>query len=57
MMTELIKRTSLYVMVVILLIFTGYPFLYMVSTSLKSMNEFFVNPFQVIPESFTFQNL
>lgn len=56
MMAELIKRTSLYVMVVILLIFTGYPFLYMVSTSLKSMNEFFVNPFQVIPESFTFQN-
>lgn len=56
MMTGLIKRTSLYVMVVILLIFTGYPFLYMVSTSLKSMNEFFVNPFQVIPESFTFQN-
>lgn len=56
MITSLIKRTSLYVMVVILLIFTGYPFLYMVSTSLKSMNEFFVNPFQVIPESFTFQN-
>ncbi|MCL7747678.1 carbohydrate ABC transporter permease [Halalkalibacter alkaliphilus] len=50
---KLVKKILLYVIAIILLLFTSYPFLYMISTSFKTMNEFFVNPFSIIPESFT----
>ncbi|MFB5663419.1 carbohydrate ABC transporter permease [Alteribacillus sp. HJP-4] len=53
---ELSRRFFLYVIAAILLLFTGYPFVYMISTSLKSMSGFFSNPFGIVPESFTLEN-
>lgn len=48
---EIIKRCLLYAFVAVLVIFSTYPFLYMVSTSLKSMEDFFINPFSIVPKS------
>ncbi len=48
---EIIKRCLLYAFVAVLVIFSTYPFLYMVSTSLKSMEDFFMNPFSIFPKS------
>ncbi|MBB6451317.1 raffinose/stachyose/melibiose transport system permease protein [Geomicrobium halophilum] len=52
----LLKKFFLYLLVLSLLLFTGYPFLYMISTSLKSMEDFFNNPFSILPENITFDN-
>ncbi|WP_226037076.1 carbohydrate ABC transporter permease [Aquibacillus saliphilus] len=49
------KKILLYVLAISLLLFTSYPFLYMVSTSFKSMGGFFENPFSVFPKSFTLE--
>ena len=48
---EIIKRCLLYAFVAVLVIFSTYPFLYMISTSFKSMEDFFMNPFSVLPKS------
>jgi len=48
---EVIRRLLLYAFVAVLVIFSTYPFLYMVSTSFKSMEDFFMNPFSVFPET------
>ncbi|RDW20632.1 carbohydrate ABC transporter permease [Oceanobacillus chungangensis] len=50
---NLIQKTSLYIFAAMLLVFSGYPFLYMVSTSFKTMGEFFDNPFSIISGSLT----
>jgi raffinose/stachyose/melibiose transport system permease protein len=39
-----IKLVGLYLIAIVLLIFTGYPFLYMIATSLKTQELFFQNP-------------
>ncbi|ALA52441.1 carbohydrate ABC transporter permease [Shouchella clausii] len=53
---QLVKRIMLYVLAVSLLLFTFYPFMYMVGTSLKSMDEFFDNPYAIVPDTFTFEH-
>lgn len=50
----IVRKTSLYLLAAVLVVFSAYPFLYMVSTSFKSMEDFFMNPFSVLPESFSF---
>jgi len=49
------NKIFLYVLAAVLVVFTSYPFLYMIATSFKTMKEFFVNPFTIIPEMFTFE--
>ncbi|WP_053360524.1 carbohydrate ABC transporter permease [Bacillus sp. FJAT-27251] len=49
------NKSLLYVFVGILLVFTSYPFLYMIATSFKSMQEFFQDPFSIILGSFTLE--
>ncbi len=46
-MTFGVKKIPLYLFALLLLIFTGYPFLYMVSTALKSQSDFFDKPFAI----------
>lgn len=53
---QLIKRILLYVLAISLLIFTFYPFMYMIGTSFKSMNEFFTNPYSIFPDTFTIEH-
>lgn len=52
---QLLKTSMLYVLAAIIALFSAYPFVYMVSTSFKSMTEFFTNPFTVWPDSFTLE--
>ncbi|KSU80385.1 MULTISPECIES: carbohydrate ABC transporter permease [Fictibacillus] len=54
-MNVAIKKVPLYVIALILLVFTGYPFLYMISTSLKSRTQFFEKPYSLF-SSFTLEN-
>ncbi|KKK39405.1 ABC transporter permease [Mesobacillus campisalis] len=49
------NKSLLYVFVGILLVFTSYPFLYMIATSFKSMQEFFQDPFSIILGSVTLE--
>jgi len=51
----LARKFPLYMIALLLLIFTGYPFLYMLSTSLKSQGDFFEKPFSLF-SSFEFAN-
>lgn len=51
----LARKFPLYIIALLLLIFTGYPFLYMLSTSLKSQGDFFEKPFSLF-SSFEFAN-
>jgi raffinose/stachyose/melibiose transport system permease protein len=51
----LTRKFPLYIVALLLLIFTGYPFLYMISTSLKSQSDFFEKPFSLF-SSFEFKN-
>ncbi|MCU9600450.1 carbohydrate ABC transporter permease [Pallidibacillus thermolactis] len=53
--TKVIHKFLIYIFALILVIFTGYPFLYMVTTSFKSMNDFFLNPFSISLDSMTFE--
>ncbi|MET3505346.1 carbohydrate ABC transporter permease [Halalkalibacter oceani] len=53
---EMLKRILLYVLAVLLLLFTVYPFVFMLGTSFKSMDEFFANPFSIFPQSFTVEH-
>jgi raffinose/stachyose/melibiose transport system permease protein len=46
-MLSTIKAIPLYIVALLLLVFTGYPFLYMVLTSLKTQEAFFLNPFSL----------
>lgn len=55
-MSPVLKKVPLYLIAFILLAFTGYPFLYMLGTSLKSMQGFFESPFSVFSSSITFEN-
>jgi raffinose/stachyose/melibiose transport system permease protein len=44
-MLSILRTIPLYVLAILLLVFTGYPFLYMVTTSFKSQEMFFLDPF------------
>lgn len=52
---KLVKKILLYLVAIVLLIFTTYPFIYMISTSFKTMNEFFLNPFSLFSKAFTLE--
>ena len=39
------KKIPLYVLAILLLIYTGFPFVYMISTALRTQDDFFENPF------------
>jgi raffinose/stachyose/melibiose transport system permease protein len=54
-MTIGFKKIPLYVVAILLLVFTGFPFLYMISTSLKTQGEFFEKPFAMF-SSFNLEN-
>jgi raffinose/stachyose/melibiose transport system permease protein len=51
----LMNKTFLYLFVFVLLVFSTYPFLYMIATSLKSMQQFFMDPFSVLITSASFE--
>ncbi|WP_134701335.1 carbohydrate ABC transporter permease [Ammoniphilus sp. YIM 78166] len=55
-MSPVLKKVPLYLIAFLLLAFTGYPFLYMLGTSLKSMQGFFESPFSIFSSSITFEN-
>jgi raffinose/stachyose/melibiose transport system permease protein len=50
-----LKQFSMYLLALLLLIFTGYPFLYMFSTSLKSQGQFYEKPFSLF-SAFNLEN-
>ncbi len=50
------KRGLLYLLALVLLLFTGYPFVYMISTALKSQPEFYEAPFALF-SSVNFENI
>ena len=52
----LLKRTALYVLAVLLLLFTAYPFAFMIGTSFKTMGDFFGNPSSLIPSNATLEH-
>jgi raffinose/stachyose/melibiose transport system permease protein len=45
---NLISRTWLYVVAIVFLVVTGYPFVYMAATSLKTQTEFFAHPVSLL---------
>ncbi len=49
------KSVFLYVFALLLLIFTGYPLLYMISTALKTQSNFYEEPFAIF-SAFTLEN-
>ncbi|WP_453991362.1 carbohydrate ABC transporter permease [Bacillus nitroreducens] len=49
------QQSFIYILALILLVFTAYPFIYMITTSVKTMGEFFENPFSIIASSITFE--
>ncbi len=49
------KKIPIYLIALLLLVFTGYPFVYMLSTSLKTQSGFFEEPFSLF-NSFDFSN-
>src|SRR5690606_14865374 len=49
------QQSFIYILAIILLVFTAYPFIYMITTSVKTMGEFFENPFSIIANSITFE--
>lgn len=55
-MMAILKRGSLYLVAILLLLFTGYPFVYMISTALKSQQQFYESPFSLF-SSFNFENV
>lgn len=54
-MTIGLKKIPLYIIAVLLLVFTGFPFLYMFSTALKTQSHFFEKPFSLF-SSFNLEN-
>lgn len=48
---DICKKILLYVLVALLAVVSTYPFIYMISTSFKSMEDFFINPFSILPET------
>lgn len=50
-----IKKISLYLLALLLVLFTTYPFIYMIATSFKSMREFFTTPFSIFLTAFSFE--
>jgi raffinose/stachyose/melibiose transport system permease protein len=50
-----IKKLPLYILALLLLVFTGFPFLFMVSTSFKTQSDFFEKPFSLF-SSFDIHN-
>lgn len=54
-MTAAFKKIPLYVIALLLLVFTGFPFLYMLSTALKDQSSFFEAPFSFFT-SFNLEN-
>ncbi|WP_134702613.1 carbohydrate ABC transporter permease [Ammoniphilus sp. YIM 78166] len=54
-MNATLKKSPLYILAFIILIFTGYPFVYMIATSLKTQQEFFESP-SSLWSSFTLEN-
>ena len=50
-----LSKIPLYLVAAILLVVSGYPFVYMISTALKTQGEFFEQPFSLFT-SFTLEN-
>ncbi|CAM3929236.1 carbohydrate ABC transporter permease [Lederbergia lenta] len=50
-----VKKTPLYLVGLLLLIISGYPFIYMISTALKTQSDFFEKPFSMFT-SFNIEN-
>ncbi|MDQ0229245.1 carbohydrate ABC transporter permease [Metabacillus malikii] len=55
MIVKKLSRMPIYLLALFLLIFTGFPFLYMLSTSLKTQSHFFEEPFKLF-SSFNLAN-
>ena len=55
-MTSIFKRSPLYLLALLLLLFTCYPLVYMISTALKSQPEFYEAPFSLFT-SFNLENV
>ncbi|MBD1379607.1 carbohydrate ABC transporter permease [Metabacillus arenae] len=55
MLINRIKQIPLYVLAIIILIFTGLPFLIMINSSFKSQLEFMTSPWS-LPDAFTLSN-
>ena len=55
-MIAILKRGLLYLFALLLLVFTAYPFVYMISTALKSQQEFYEAPYALF-SSFNFENV
>ncbi|MRH43290.1 ABC transporter permease subunit [Aquibacillus halophilus] len=51
------RRTIFYIVMTAFCFVWIYPFLWMVSASFKSQNEFFENGLSLIPDNFTFENI
>lgn len=51
------RKSIFYVIMSVFCLIWIYPFLWMVSASFKSQNEFFTNGLSLIPKSFTFENI
>ena len=55
-MNKIKKQVLLYFLLVALSVAILFPFVVMISTSLKSLNEIRVSPFKILPEVFRFDN-
>jgi raffinose/stachyose/melibiose transport system permease protein len=56
MMINKLKQLVIYLFLLIWLLITGYPLVFLVQNSFKIRMEFFRNPVWSLPENFTFQN-
>jgi len=55
-MITILKKGFLYLFALLLLVFTAYPFVYMISTALKSQPEFYEAPYALF-SSFNLENV
>ncbi|MDQ0253166.1 raffinose/stachyose/melibiose transport system permease protein [Evansella vedderi] len=55
-MSKHLKHLLTYVVALLLFVFMGYPFLYMISTSFKSLESFFIEPFAILSWPLNFSN-
>ena len=55
-MNKIKKQVVLYFLLVALSVAILFPFVVMISTSLKSLNEIRVSPYKILPEVFRFDN-
>jgi ABC-type glycerol-3-phosphate transport system permease component len=55
--SAVLRRTAIYAGAGLLLIVTAFPFVWMLSTAFKPLDEIFVSPPRLLPERFTLANL